>query len=75
MAALARAHGEGRLDDKLTQFAKPRLLIVDELGYLPFEPNAAHLFLQPDGDPRVGTGQAYDIIDRAADPLIQGRHA
>ena len=27
-------------------FAKPKLLIVDELGYLPFEPNAAHLFFQ-----------------------------
>ena len=27
-------------------FAKPRLLIVDELGYLPFEPDAAHLFFQ-----------------------------
>ena len=46
VAALARAHGEGRLEDKLTQFAKPRLLIVDELGYLPFEPDAAHLFFQ-----------------------------
>src|ERR671910_317994 len=46
VAALARAHGEGRLEDKLTQFAKPRLLIVDELGYLPFEPHAAHLFFQ-----------------------------
>src|ERR671921_133771 len=46
VAALARAHGEGRLEDKLTQLAKPRLLIVDELGYLPFEPHAAHLFFQ-----------------------------
>ena len=26
--------------------AKPKLLIVDELGYLPFEPDAAHLFFQ-----------------------------
>ena len=24
----------------------PKLLIVDELGYLPFDPNAAHLFFQ-----------------------------
>src|SRR3546814_20825214 len=24
----------------------PKLLIVDELGYLPFETNAAHLFFQ-----------------------------
>ena len=28
------------------QLAKPKLLIIDELGYLPFEPNAAHLFFQ-----------------------------
>jgi DNA replication protein DnaC len=46
LAALAKAHREGRLDDKLTYFAKARLLIVDELGYLPFEPEAAHLFFQ-----------------------------
>jgi len=46
VAALAKAHGDGRLDDKLAQLAKPKLLIVDELGYLPFEPNAAHLFFQ-----------------------------
>ena len=41
MAQLAKAHSEGRLEDRLTHFGKPRLLIVDELGYLPFEPNAA----------------------------------
>jgi DNA replication protein DnaC len=46
VAALAKAHGDGRLDDKLGFFAKPKLLIVDELGYLPFDPNAAHLFFQ-----------------------------
>ena len=27
-------------------YAKPKLLIVDELGYLPLEANAAHLFFQ-----------------------------
>src|SRR6202140_5847591 len=46
VAQLAKAHSEGRLDDRLTHFGKPRLLIVDELGYLPFEPKAAHLFFQ-----------------------------
>jgi DNA replication protein DnaC len=46
LTALARAHSEGRLEDKLAFYAKPKLLIVDELGYLPFEPNAAHLFFQ-----------------------------
>ena len=46
ITTLARAHAEGRLDDRLAFYAKPKLLIVDELGYLPFEPNAAHLFFQ-----------------------------
>ena len=27
-------------------YTKPRLLIVDELGYLPFETNWAHLFFE-----------------------------
>ena len=46
VAQLAKAHGEGHLEKRLTHYAKSRLLIVDELGYLPFEPDAAHLFFQ-----------------------------
>jgi DNA replication protein DnaC len=46
ITALARAHAEGRLEERLAFYAKPKLLVVDELGYLPFEPNAAHLFFQ-----------------------------
>jgi DNA replication protein DnaC len=46
LAALARAEAEGQLDTKLGFFAKPRLLVIDELGYLPFEKRAAHLFFQ-----------------------------
>ena len=46
VAQLAKAHAEGRLDERLMHFGKPKLLIIDELGYLPFEPDAAHLFFQ-----------------------------
>ena len=46
VATLAKAQGEARLQDKLSQLAKPKLLIVDALGDLPFEPDAAHLFFQ-----------------------------
>jgi DNA replication protein DnaC len=46
VAQLAKAHAEGRLDERLMHLSKPKLLIVDELGYLPFEPDAAHLFFQ-----------------------------
>ncbi len=43
---LAKAHQEGNLEDRIMHYAKPKLLIVDELGYLPFDPKAAHLFFQ-----------------------------
>jgi DNA replication protein DnaC len=46
VASLAKAHAEGRLDERLLHYSKPKLLIIDELGYLPFEPEAAHLFFQ-----------------------------
>lgn len=46
LATLGKAETEGGLSDKLTEFCKPRLLIIDELGYLPFERRAAHLFFQ-----------------------------
>lgn len=44
VTALTKAHADGRLEDRLGHFAKPKLLIIDELGYLPLEPNAAYLF-------------------------------
>src|SRR5262245_59069251 len=44
LATLGKAESEGNLAEKLTEYSKPRLLIVDELGYLPFERRAAHLF-------------------------------
>jgi DNA replication protein DnaC len=51
VAQLAKAQADGRLEERLTHYAKPKLLIpafvgTDELGYLPFEPDATHLFFQ-----------------------------
>ncbi len=46
VAGLAKAHAEGRLEERLSFCTKPKLLIVEELVYLPFDPNAAHLFFQ-----------------------------
>lgn len=46
IVSLAKAHANGTLDERLMYFAKPKLLIIDELGYLPLEANAAHLFFQ-----------------------------
>src|SRR5919106_333945 len=46
LAALTRAETDGQLADRLMFFTKPKLLIIDELGYLPFERRSAHLFFQ-----------------------------
>jgi DNA replication protein DnaC len=46
LTQLSRAHQEGLLEEKIGVYAKPKLLIIDELGYLPFESKAAHLFFQ-----------------------------
>jgi DNA replication protein DnaC len=46
LAALSKAHAEGHFGDQLTFFSKPKLLIVDELGYLPLERATANLFFQ-----------------------------
>lgn len=46
LATLARAESDGQLHDKIAYYAKPRLLVIDELGYLPFEKRSAHLFFQ-----------------------------
>jgi len=46
VANLVKAHRDRTLEQRVSFYAKPKLLIVDELGYLPFEPEAAHLFFQ-----------------------------
>jgi DNA replication protein DnaC len=46
VANLARGHQQGRLEERLVTYIKPKLLIIDELGYLPLQPDAAHLFFQ-----------------------------
>lgn len=46
VAGLVKAQTERRLEERLLTLSKPKLLIVDELGYLPLEPQAAHLFFQ-----------------------------
>jgi DNA replication protein DnaC len=46
VARLAQAHHTGRLQDEITKLGRTPLLIIDEVGYIPFEPEAANLFFQ-----------------------------
>jgi DNA replication protein DnaC len=43
VALLADAQRQGRLDDELARLQRIPLLIVDEVGYIPFDPHAANL--------------------------------
>ncbi len=43
---LAEAHHTGRLQDELKRLGRYPLIVVDEVGYIPFEPEAANLFFQ-----------------------------
>ena len=43
---LADAHSSQRLQAELARLSRYPLLVVDEVGYIPFEPEAANLFFQ-----------------------------
>ncbi len=46
VARLGEAHQQGRLHDELTRLGRIPLLIIDEVGYIPFDGEAANLFFQ-----------------------------
>jgi DNA replication protein DnaC len=46
VARLADVHHAGRLQEELVKLGRIPLLIVDEVGYIPFEAEAANLFFQ-----------------------------
>jgi DNA replication protein DnaC len=43
VASLSDAQRQGRLDDELDRLQRIPLLVVDEVGYIPFDPQAANL--------------------------------
>ena len=46
VARLAEAHHAGRLQQELIRLGRYPLLVIDEVGYIPFESEAANLFFQ-----------------------------
>jgi DNA replication protein DnaC len=46
ISQLKKAHHENLLANKLKQYCKYKLLIIDEIGYLPLDINGANLFFQ-----------------------------
>lgn len=46
LAALTKAHAESRFEDNLKFYTMPKLLVIDEIEYVPIDRHAAHLFFQ-----------------------------
>jgi DNA replication protein DnaC len=46
VTTLAQAHHDGRLQAELVRLGRYPLIVVDEVGYIPFEAEAANLFFQ-----------------------------
>ena len=46
VSRLAEAHDRGRLPQELAKLRRYKLLIVDEVGYIPFDQDSANLFFQ-----------------------------
>lgn len=46
VANLAKAQSDGRLEERLSYYSGPKLLVIDELGYLTFDHGAGNLFFQ-----------------------------
>jgi len=46
LATLSRAQHENRLEERLKLLSQPKLLIIDEIGYLPLDRAGANLFFQ-----------------------------
>jgi DNA replication protein DnaC len=46
VARLDAAHAKGALHEELTRLGRIPLLVIDEVGYIPFEAEAANLFFQ-----------------------------
>jgi DNA replication protein DnaC len=46
IAALTKAYAENRLEERLKHYSLPKLLLIDEIGYIPIDQHGAHLFFQ-----------------------------
>ena len=46
VARLGEAHQQSRLHEELTRLGRIPLLVIDEVGYIPFDSEAANLFFQ-----------------------------
>lgn len=46
IATLTKAYADNRLEERLKQYCLPKLLVIDEIGYIPIDRHGAHLFFQ-----------------------------
>ncbi len=71
VSRLADAHHAGKLQDELVKLGRIPLLIVDEVGYIPFEAEAANLFFQLVSIP-IRTRLPHRHLEQALRPMGRG---
>ena len=75
MAALVRAYDSGELEECLAMLARPRLLIVDELGYLPMPATAILDRLPHHSQVPTIRGESYRLREKRRSGLYLGAKA
>ena len=71
LTTLTKALSEGRLDDKLKVYTIPRLLIIDEIGYLPIVPPGGHAVFSAH-QPALRARELGRHDQSAVRPLVRG---
>ena len=77
VALLADAQRQGRLDAELDRLQRIPLLIVDEVGYIPFDPQAANLMFMLVSPPlrtRLADRHLQQAVQRLGRDLRRRRH-
>lgn len=46
ITSLTKAYAENRIEERLKFYCQPKLLIIDEIGYIPIDRHGAHFFFQ-----------------------------
>ncbi len=78
LGALVKGQQQGALEVRLGQYAKPKLLIVDELGYLPVRRRLdwrAHAYVVDTEQPAAGTGSGAPVLPADLAALRAGERA
>jgi hypothetical protein len=71
IASLTKAYSENRIEERLKFYCHPKLLIIDEIGYIPIDRHGAHLFFQLVSTTINIKGNSYRLREKVKAGLIR----